>query len=75
MAGDLVPPYVRSAARVSIHARAWRATAEAPEGMHLRGFNSRPRMAGDDCLEVLWSWSRFQFTPAHGGRRNQQFYL
>ena len=33
--------------RVSIHARAWRATASSPLEIWSYGFNSRPRMAGD----------------------------
>ena len=56
--------------RVSIHARAWRATCGLsglpyPEPC----FNPRPRMAGD--WQAWWGYpmrKAFQSTPAHGGR-------
>ena len=59
-------------ARVSIHARARRATvrirclASAPAG-----FNPRPRAAGDCGYKIFVSPEyRFQSTPARGGRRH-----
>ncbi len=36
----------------------------------IRSFNSRPRTAGDSMPPHLTDGSRFQFTPAHGGRRS-----
>ena len=42
--------------RVSIHARAWRATDSARTGYNFRSFNSRPRVAGDarKVSPMLW---------------------
>ena len=56
---------------VSIHARAWRATAIlAPLSHNRHCFNPRPRMAGDAILQNATGWVKpFQSTPAHGGRR------
>ncbi len=56
-------------AHVSIHARAWRATLRCARAARARrGFNSRPRVAGDTALKPSFPNAPFQFTPARGGR-------
>ena len=57
---------------VSSHARAWRATWRWYVNNALRGFNSRPRVAGDPLNEPRSTFlTSFQFTPARGGRRRR----
>ena len=47
VAGDVRLPRLRADERVSIHARAWRATPPPAWHSRTRRFNSRPRVAGD----------------------------
>ena len=54
--------------RVSIHARAKRATSHTRQHSRLVCFNSRPREAGDLTAAQALRMFRFQFTPARSGR-------
>ncbi len=72
MGGDQAYSTLTASERVSIHAPAWGATDQIPRPQsNSASFNPRPRMGGDSTIGCpdIGSYTLFQSTPPHGGRR------